>query len=82
MKEIIKQILKPYFAVWQIDYDISSLEKFIRNKWGEITNFCNKYIYINIYWKNNETICIENKPLYLYTKKEQKKLLDLISKLK
>jgi hypothetical protein len=94
MKQL-QEMLKPYFAEWQADYDITVVLKYIKeyNKYVDLTlNIQSDIIHINIYWKTrtftdkltdfHEYIWeIPNKPLHLYTEQEEILLLNLLKNL-
>jgi len=98
LKNEIEKLVKPYFAEWQTEVDITAVlkyiweredilrTKFINNeiefqKWeSAVSQFnCNSNV-------NNYLSCsylyISNKPLSLYSPKEELELLNLLKKLK
>jgi len=84
----LKELVKPCFAEWQTEVDITAVLKYIQDKWCDYQNWIYKTT-IRIcsidnrdweimvdYWE------IPNKPLHLYNETEEKDLLDLLLKLK
>jgi hypothetical protein len=95
-RKAIIELIEPYFAKWQTDYDITAVLKYIKeyNKYVDLTlNIQSDIIHINIYWKKrtftdkltdfHEYIWeIPHKPLHLYNTLEEENLLKLLLKLK
>ena len=82
MKQL-QEILKPYFADWQTEVDITAVFTYItQNHWDYKSNqeFEDSIdildCYRSIIW------IIPNKPLSLYSPKEEISLLELLLKLK
>jgi len=89
-KKII-ELIEPYFAEWQTDYDITAVIKYVKDKWWFISaNYkpCLAeldIIYIEIWkwiWEYQIKWYFPPKPLYLYTEQEEKKLLQILLSLK
>lgn len=87
MKQL-QEILKPYFAEWQTEVDITAVLKYIckyaknyhitedKIQWWDewIDDYWNRYDYQ--IWETS------NKPLHLYTEEENLQLLKLLKQLK
>lgn len=85
--KLLQEILKPYFAEWQVESDITAVLKYWKNKrFDDLrhTQIWDSEIQIG-YIKENTFItelCILNKPLHLYTEEEEKELLELLLTIK
>lgn len=71
----IEKLIKPYFAEWQTEVDITAVLKYIDEKtWNWFIIMWDKII-LSAYLKDES---IPNKPLNLYTEQEEKDLLELL----
>lgn len=88
MKQL-QEMLKPYFAEWQTDYDITAVHQFIFDK-VNVENLTKPNVRIDWDWDVDLFMCeyfekhiwnIPQKPLHLYSDKEEQELLELLTKL-
>lgn len=86
MKQL-QEMLKPYFAEWQTQADITAVLKYMSNKtekdFTKYDTYCGYIRLIPKYdYQEATKYRLPNKPLHLYTEQENKNLLELLKKLK